>query len=332
MTMTKALRTLLLLAVLAATAAAAEAPPVAIAIRDSAQVSGDVVRLCDVADLDADAPAALRQLVLGNAPWPGNAREISRVLVKARMVSAGLDLGSVRFSGPDVCLARASFLRIAPERIAAAAQDYVRSLYPDGGAQVSVALERQVAPVVVAAGEQPELRAVVSGTGAPAGSVRVEVEVSRDGVLLKRVPVSLTVHVSRTVGVASRMIAPGQALSPANVAFERRDVTDVDGAYVENARALAGRVADRPIAPGQVVTGRLAAAPQPPVVIRSNQRVFLVVQTPTLRVVTVGKAVGNARQGEVALARNLSTGREVVGTAAGPGIIEVQIGGPIDEG
>lgn len=330
--MVKALRTLMLLALLAAPLAAEQAPPVRVTIRDSAQVSGDVVRLCDVADVGDDAPAALKQLVLGNSPWPGNARQISRMLVQARMISAGMDLGTVQFAGADLCTVKAAFLRIEPDRIAAAARDYVRSLYPGDGAQVSVSLARQVAPVIVAAGTKPVLHAVVTGTAAPTGSVRVEVEISRAGTVLKRVPVSLVVRVSRSVGVARRMIAPGEALSADNVTFEQRDVTDVAGAYVGSAAALKGRVADGPIAPGQIVTSRVAAAPQPPVVIRSNQRVFLVVQTPTLRVVTLGKAVGNARLGEVARARNLTTGREVVGVAVEGGIIRVEIGGPHHEG
>ncbi len=113
--MVRALRTLMLLALLAAPLAAEQAPPVRVTIRDSAQVSGDVVRLCDVADIGDDAPAALKQLVLGNSPWPGNARQISRMLVKARMIGAGLDLDSVQFDGADLCTVKAAFLRVEPD-------------------------------------------------------------------------------------------------------------------------------------------------------------------------------------------------------------------------
>ena len=64
--------------------------------------------------------------------------------------------------------------------------------------------------------------------------------------------------------------------------------------------------------------------------IKANQNVFLVVQTPTLKVVTLGRALGNAHKGEIAHARNLNTGRDVVGVAVDTGIIQVQIGGPND--
>lgn len=326
--MLKAMRTLLLLAVLAAPLAAQDAQPPTVTLKDKAQIDGPVVRLCDVADVAGKAPDGLKDLVLGNAPWPGNAREISRMLLKARMLNGGYDPGSVQFAGADVCVARAAFLRVDPQRIEAAAIAYAKSLFPARGPDVTVALERPVEPVIVAAGDQPELHGSYSGRGAPAGSVRVNVEISRGGVLLKRVPVSLSVRVTRTVAVARQLIAPGQALTARNVAFTRRDVTDVAGAYVASPQELAGRVADRLIAPGEVVTSRLAAPPQPPVVIKPNQRVFLVVRTATLRVVTIGTAVGSARLGEAARARNLSTGREVVGTAAAGGVIEVSIGGP----
>ena len=56
--------------------------------------------------------------------------------------------------------------------------------------------------------------------------------------------------------------------------------------------------------------------------------VFLVVETETLRVVTIGKSLCRARRGETASARNISTGREVVGVAVGDSTIQVFLGGP----
>lgn len=331
--MARSIRLTLLLALLAACGAAADEGALpTVTIRDHARVTGDVVRLCDVADIGGQVPPELEQLVLGNAPWPGNARAISRVLVKARMISAGLDLGGVQFAGSDLCTVEAAALRIESQRIAAQAERCVRSSFPEGGPEVSVQLAREVQPVLVAAGEEdPTLRATVAGSGPPVGNVCVDVEVCRGGVLLKRVPVSLSVRVYRTVAVARERIAPGQPLSASNVAFARRDVTDVSGACVNSPRELAGRVADHGIAPGQIVTSRVAAEPEPPVVIKANQRVFLVVQTPCLRAVTLGKAVGNARKGELARARNLRTGREVVGVAIDAGMIQIDIGGPSNE-
>jgi flagella basal body P-ring formation protein FlgA len=253
------------------------------------------------------------------------------MLVKARMLSAGLEVQGVQFAGADVCTVEAASVRVEPERLAAEAEAYVNSFFAGSGTEVSVTLERDVAPVLVAAGqEEPALRAVVSGPGLPVGSVRVDVEITRGAVLLKRVPVSLSVRAYRTVGVALKPISPGEALTAANVAFARRDVTDVTGASLDKPQDLAGRLADHAIAPGQIVTSRLAPQADPQVAIKANQNVFLVVQTPTLRVVTLGKALGNARKGEIAHARNLNTGREVVGVAADTGVIQVELGGAND--
>ena len=328
---TLALRLVLLLALPAALAAAQDAALPTVTIKEHALVSGDVVRLCDVADVQGEAPAGLEQLVLGNAPWPGNGRAISRMLVKARMLSAGLELQGVQFAGADLCTVEAASMRIEPARLADEAEAYVRSFFAGSGTEVSVTLERDVMPVLVAVGqEEPALRAVVSGPGLPVGAVRVDVEITRGNVLLKRVPVTLSVRTYRTVGVALKPIVPGEALTAGNVTFARRDVTDVSGASLDKAQDMVGRVADHAMAPGQVVTSRPAAQAESQMVIKANQNVFLVVQTPTLKVVTLGKALGNARKGEIAHARNLSTGREVVGVAADAGVIQVGIGGPND--
>ena len=51
--------------------------------------------------------------------------------------------------------------------------------------------------------------------------------------------------------MALKPIAPGQALTAANVAFARRDVTEVTGASLDTPEDLAGRVADHAMAPGR---------------------------------------------------------------------------------
>jgi len=303
-----------------------------IRLRERAAVTGGAIRLKDVAELCETIPEDVSGLALGNAPWPGHGRQISRVLVKVRLVSAGQQLKDFRFTGADCCIVRVESLRVEAERITRAAREHLMSHFPDGGPRVSVELLRGVQPVTVAAGDGDlELNPVLYGSGPPVGNVRVDVDVVRDGRRLHRVPVSFRVRLFGTAAVARRRIARDEALSEANCVVAQREIGNAHGRCLRTMEEVKGKLATRTIQPGQILTDRLVRDREQPVVIERNQRVFLVVQSRTLRVVTLGQAVERARRGEPARAKNLKTGREVVGVAMAGGVIKVPLGGPDDE-
>ncbi len=317
--------------VLAALGAAASAqPPARVVLRERATVSEGTVVLADIAELAPGCPAELAGLPLGNAPWPGHVRRMTRSLVAVRMVSAGFepqDLG-----GAEACLIERAYRTVSGEQMAEAARAHLREQFPDGGPDVRIELLQDAPPALVPEGEgELELRPCLHSAGPPAGIVRVDVDLVRDGRRLKKVPLSFTVSLTERVVVAVRRIGPGEPFGPANVAVARRDVTPVPGVCVRSPAELEGKVADATIQPGQVVTRRRVREAEKPLVIELNQRVRLVVETSTLRAVTLGKALGRARLGEAARARNLSTGREVVGTAVEGSTIRVALEGQPDE-
>jgi flagella basal body P-ring formation protein FlgA len=311
----------------ALTAQAGEGRP-RVVLKERASATGEFIALRDVAELDQGVAPDLAGLSLGNAPWPGYTRQVTRVLVKVRMAAAGYELDRYEFAGSDACSVERPCVRLEPGAIVAAARKHLADQFPEGGVDARIELMQQPEPVDLPAGEGAvELRPVLSSTSAPAGMVRVDVDVVRGGVLLRRVPLGFSVRLRERVAVASRAIGPGERLSPENVALLARDVTSSPGVCVRAMEELEGKVAAGLVRPGQVLTRRLVADAPRPVVIQHNQQVFLVLETATLRAVTLGKAIGRARRGEMARAVNLSSGREVVGVAAGEGTIQVLMEG-----
>jgi flagella basal body P-ring formation protein FlgA len=302
-----------------------------IVLRESAVSSGDAIMLADVADLGDGVPAEARRLVLGNAPWPGHLREVSRALVKVKLVRAGFELSRFEFAGSDACLVEPATVRIEPEEIVAAARRHLEAHFAGGGPQVRIEPLHSVAAVLVPAGDGPvELRPALSSAGLPAGSVRVDVDVVRGAARLQRVSVTFSVQLFDQAAVASRAISPGQAFTHDNVAFVEKDVAAVGGSCVRSWADLEGKVALGPVRPGQVLTQRVIADPEAPLVIRQNQQVFLVVEMGAVKAVAVGKSLSRARRGEVARARNVSTGREVAGIAVDGATIQVFVEGASD--
>jgi len=297
-----------------------------ITLKEQALLSGDVIRISDIAEIDGDSD--VRALSLGNTPWPGHARRVTRALIEVRLLSCGYDLERFELAGADHCMVELNSVRIEPERIIEAAHRHLAAQFPEGGPEVAIELVDEVAPVLVPAGEQPvELRASLFGSGQPVGRVRVEVDILRAAARLRRVTVGFTVQLFDRVAVARRSVERGESLSPRDVEFVRREIGLVQGACVRSADELAGCVAKRDLYPGQAVTRGMIEEKEAPVVIEYGQRVYLVVQTDTLRVVTLGKALCRARLGEPARAENLKTGREVVGLAEKDGTIRIQLEG-----
>jgi len=323
------------IAVLLATAAplrADEAPLPRVVLRERAAVAGETFRLCDVASVPPGLPVEVRELSLGNSPWAGQVRRVTRGLVTLRLLAAGFDPAQFPLGGAEACVVERATTCVSADLIVAAAREHLLAQFPQDGPEVCVELLREVAPVLVPpAQERVELRPSVLGSAAPMGTVRVDVDLVRAGVRLRKVPLSFAVKVNDRIAVAARSIAVGEALTGAKVNFARRDVAKVGSGCFGALADLAGKVATRPIRPGQPITRRIVADAKPPYVIGLNQRVYIVLETPTLRAVTMGKSLCRARQGELARAKNLSTGREVVGVAAGDSTIRVTLEGQPDD-
>lgn len=315
-----------------AAAWADQASPAQVLLRPHAVVAGEAFRLCDVAAVPDALPAEVRELSLGNSPWAGHTRRVTRGLVALRLLGAGLDPSQYPLGGAEACIVERATTCVPADLIVGAARDHLLAQFPQDGPEVSVELLHKVAPVLVPPAEGPvELRPSVPGSAAPMGTVRVDVDLVRAGVRLRKVPLSFVVRVNDRIAVATRSIAAGEPLTEANLSFARRDVARVGAGCFGSLDELQGMVAARPIRPGQPITRRVVAAPKRPYVIGMNQRVYIVLETATLRVATLGASLCRARAGEPARARNLSTGREVVGIATADSMIRVTLEGQLDE-
>ncbi len=295
-------------------------------LKSQAVLTGEVFSLCDVAKLPRDVPADVKNTVLGNTPWPGHARRVTRALIRMRLASKGIGPEKLTFGGAEHCRVSVDTVRIEPEKIVAAARRCVEERLKDGKGAVSVELLNKVDPMVVEGGkERPKIRATMHGSSTPLGRVRVRVTATRSQVRLAQTSVSFEVRLTVRVAVARTRIQAGEELSAEKVDFQKRDVSTSQGGWIGSADDLAGKTAARSIGPGEIVTRRMLENTRPPVVIDFHERVYLVVENSGLRAVTLGRALCKARRGRVARAENLATGREVVGVAAGDSTIKVQM-------
>lgn len=132
----------------------------------------------------------------------------------------------------------------------------------------------------------------------------------------------VTVHVTVTGSyvVLARAVPPGHTLTEADIALQSGDLTQLPQDTLSEPRLAVGKIVTGALAAGQpLIKGVLGT----PVVVQQGQSVMLQSSGRGFRVTAEGKALNNARDGQVTQVRTAS-GQTVSGIARTSGIVEVR--------
>jgi flagella basal body P-ring formation protein FlgA len=307
--------------------------PAVIQLLSHAEVTGECVRLSDVAEISASAPDVRRRLaeidlvaVEGGRPQ----QRIPRELIELRLRLAGFDTRDIEFTGTHEVVVTGTPV----------------SDLTDAGLE-GIAAETFAAQLGIGA---DDLRVTTTtpcverwrAQGALPVGVRLEI-VPTSEVLLGRVNCTCrllegrrlilshaaTFHVARrhTVLVAAASLSRGQTLAAGLVREEIRYLsTPAD-------ELALGQVEGKPLkmslVPGEVVTLRhvaVEAGEEGPIVIRPRDAVRLTARKGSLQVVIRdAEALQSGRTGQLIRVKNVQSNRIVTGRVVGPGEVEIQL-------
>ena len=299
-----------------------------IMIKKEATVSGETIRLADVAKLGDGVPADLSDVALGNPPWPGRTRRVSPVLIEMRMAAEGFTDTRFQLTGAEVCHVRRETTTIPAEKLVDTARECILRQFSEDAGRERVELEvlHGAEPVLVPGAEaEPTVRASLAGSESPVGKTRVNIAVLRDDRQIKRVNLSFRVRLYEKVAVAASRIPAGSPVTRESVRYVRRDVGSASRPCLTEADELQDMSARRTISAGQTITRDMLGQEEKPVVIEPHQRVRLEIRNDVIDISTIGRATCQAKKGEVAEAVNVKTGREVSGVAVAQGVIRVDM-------
>ena len=321
----------------------------------NAVVTGDAVRLDDVAELrgfDDETARRVGATMVTDAPAAGGSRVIEISLVRSALVANRINLASSTLCGASRCeLSRpAELTRVdaSPSSRSTSAQG-VAAIRARGGGNVPVAtattasdsqtLRRSVIAFFNDAVRRYQARAEVSFDGASdqvldlaaptyafrvrnssrqlIGLVPVEVDVLTGDRIVQTVPLSVRLTVLRDMIVARRAINQDATIQPSDVELIPMSLSRFDDLPANDLAQVVGQRAKRFIAAGAVVdTGSLAAVP----LVLRGQLVTLVSEVGGVRVVTAGKAAEDGKLGEVIRVRSTDRRQaEFDAVVTGPG-------------
>ncbi len=132
----------------------------------------------------------------------------------------------------------------------------------------------------------------------------------------------VVIDVYDDVAVATKPLLKGQIIDTSTFKFEKRNIVRLKNGYYAQHDALRQLQAKRNLKRGTVLTPRNLAAR---LLVRSGQRVTLVLNINGLQVKSSGKALQSASYGQVVRVRNSQSQKIVEGVVSGEALVQVSI-------
>ncbi len=322
---------------------AARATVQAVQLYPQTIVEASTVRLSDLAvveGFDAAAIDGIREIVIGEAPAPGEADAIDVEQVREALAGARVNLAAVCIGGAASCTVyRPAAPQVDPVAVAIARKDGPVDSRPH---TVEQAVRKHLAAQMVKFQGQVEVnfgrvsRSILNLGGADVafhvrpragrmlGLLNVDVDIVEAGKPVKTVPVLVEAALLADVVVARRPINRGAMVRPDDVCMQQRRFTRIEDVGVNNTAMVVGRAARRYVRRGEMVTIRdVEAMP----LVRRGDYVTVWFRSGGLSIRGSAKALAQGVQGERIEVKAEPGGQVYAAVVTGPKTVDADPAG-----
>ncbi|WP_051848973.1 flagellar basal body P-ring formation chaperone FlgA [Thiomonas sp. FB-Cd] len=198
-------------------------------------------------------------------------------------------------------------------------EDFVRGRLPQQAQQPRIAIQGPAAGLHFPRCTQ--LHAQDFGSANPFGAQTVEVRCEAPQVWSLYLPVQ--VSWPQGAVIADRALGAGHVLTIGDLSVVQRDLSKLPAGAVTKPEQAIGRVLQYSVAAGQSITQDMLTGRQ---IVHYGQSVSLVAIGPGVRLVALGMALENGREGQTIMARNVQSGKVVTGVLDSEGQVMVALG------
>lgn len=310
--------------------AAADRPPeaapeqVAIRFQDETTVTGERIRLGDVARILAGsqrAVAELETLEVAKSAGYGLTRMIDTDLLCARALKPFAE----RFAfDVDHKIIRVSTRaeKLPTDSLARLIEAFVAAMPAAQGAKRQWEIARAPAEILVPATPHS---LELSFVGAKRrGKVDLSLDIRDERRVLRHLPVTINLRVEEPVLVATQRIDRDQPLTPANTRVEIRETTQYNETVLGDPARMLGRLAKATLNPGRIVTPLVVAVPP---AVKRGQEAKIVYRNGAVSVTTGAVCRQDGQPGQIITAKSLASQRLVRVRVGEDGTLEPIPGG-----
>ena len=309
---------LLLLAFLSVTVVAEAAPGRVVVARD-ATVSGDAIRLGDIAMLEGEGARALEGVILGTAPAAGESRVLSGTAVLGALGRA-TDLREITYTIPSAVRVRRATQQVGQADVRQLVETYLADHLAGAPGDIVVRSVELSGPIQVPEGAYTAR--IIPPAGVPLlGRIRLQVEFVVGGRPVKTTWIGADVGLYGSVVVTRRPIARGETLTGDDVTIDRRDLSELPRDVLTDPAAVLGHVTRLALTPATVLRREQLSEPA---VVHRGDVVLLVAERGGLRITAPGEVRDDAGVGQQVRVVNRASRRDVVGRVADGSTVMVE--------
>jgi len=270
--------------------------------------NGAVIRLGEVAVLEGSA-GALGELALGAAPAAGESRTLEGARVLDALRRAGADFAEITYTIPPVIRVRRASQEVSEAAVRQILESFLGAALGAGAADAELRSVELPGPIRIPAGAYTTR--VVPPVDRPLlGRVRLEIEFAVEDRPVKSVWVTADIGLYASVVVATRAVARGERVAPADLGTERRDLSQMGRGVLTDAADAAGRIARTSLVPYTPVRRDQLDLPAD---VHRGDVVLLVAERGRLRITAPGEAREDGTRGQQVHVLNRVSRKDLVG-------------------
>jgi flagella basal body P-ring formation protein FlgA len=294
-----------------------------IRVKEQATVKGDTIYLSDIASFHPERDARverLNRIDVASAPSPGNELSLNRHFLNYKIGSVIGEEEGIQLTVPQFLIVKRTAQSLGDKELEEIFKRHVLS-HSSLPAE-KIVFQRIRTPETV---DLPEgkLQWEVTEKSNPryVGPVAITVNFLVDGKQIRKVLLSGMVSVNQEVIKTARRIEAGSQITEGDLILVDEDNSRPLGNVMTSPDEIVGKRATRNIRAGQYIRPKMIDDPP---LVKKGKRVVIRARKASINVTTLGKVMEDGRTGDQVRVVNISSGRQILGTVKGPGVVEVQ--------
>jgi flagella basal body P-ring formation protein FlgA len=302
---------------------AAADEPARVMLYSKANVSGESIRLGQIADIQTDNDRfmeALRTVEVGRSPLPGKSLHLHPNQVKLGLKKKNIDLKDCRIIAAGPVKVTRNHATVSTERIKKAVVEFISSHMPWDSTQMKIRPIKYSQAHIVPPGSV-ELQVTAPKHTDWLGPVPFTVGIMVGGQSIKRITVPAYIEVQQSVVLAAKPLGRNQPIANSDIKIKKMNLTRVPANAVLSADQVIGQRANRSIAVNTIL--RMDQIDMPPLV-RRGDLVQVLAESKVFKITTQAVAKENGAMGDRIRLMNLRSKKDLYGVVLDAQTVKVE--------
>ena len=290
-----------------------------IAIKPETVVNGDRIYLKDILDSSSDSKLAekIGNLIVGYAPRPGKEKKLTGSWIVSKLRSKKWLPKDAKISTPKYIRVSRAYQNLNPQHLERVFLNYIASRSGKADFKVSQFKVRGSDKFPTGRMTFNILKPIPKKLS---GRVSLRIAVSLGGKERGRLTLSGWIDRFESVLCANRYLPRNTTLSAADVKMQQMNVSKAPANLVTDLQDAVGKRLKQNIKPGEAIRHNMLSIPP---LIRKGDKVKLVAQSGSMRIVTLGIAKSSGGLGDQIRIENITSKKTVVGRVKDHSTVQV---------